>query len=208
MDKFRKVLTHRAATEIKELATIYWEEASQRHSDAALLYTFSAAESAMRKARRYKQLPQAPQNVQDFDNILSNTNMFRIHSGSRRDPFYQTTLTLNDDSVCVIFMHMKTIETIGHIEEIHINDAMNTAPDIQLTHHLLIVHAVKNYYVRMLTFTYFTCIHNSNFIISCYLACSNFVCNISDKNASNLCGYLCLYSRKSIGIHYTKHNYE
>lgn len=74
--------------------------------------------------------------------------MFRIHSGSRRDPFYQTTLTLNDDSVCVIFMHIKTIETIGHIEEIHINDGINADPDIQLTHHLLIVHAVKNYHVR------------------------------------------------------------
>lgn len=148
VDKFRKVLTSRAAIETKDLYTIYWEEASQRHSDAALLYTFSAAESAMRKARRYKQLPQAPNNVQDLDNILNNTNMFRIHSGSRRDPFYQTTLTLNDDSVCVIFMHMKTIETIGHIEEIHINDAINAHSDIQLTHHLLIVHAVKNYYVR------------------------------------------------------------
>lgn len=104
----------------------------------------------MRKARRYKQLPQAPNNVQDFDNILNNTNMFRIHSGSRRDPFYQTTLTLNDDSVCVIFMHMKTIETIGHIEEIHINDDINGQSDIQLTHHLLVVHAVKNYYVCMI----------------------------------------------------------
>lgn len=103
----------------------------------------------MRKARRYKQLPQAPNNVHDLDNILNNTNMFRIHSGSRRDPFYQTTLTLNDDSVCVIFMHMKTIESLGHIEEIHINDALNADPDIQLTHHLLVVHAVKNYYVRI-----------------------------------------------------------
>lgn len=147
VDKFRKVLTNRAAVETKDLYTIYWEEASQRHSDAALLYTFSSAESAMRKARRYKQLPLAPSNVQDLDNILNNTNIFRIHSGSRRDPFYQTTLTLNDDSVCVIFMHMKTIEAIGHIEEIHINDAINGDPDIQLTHHLLIVHAVKNYYV-------------------------------------------------------------
>lgn len=147
VDKFRKVLTTRAATETKDLYTIYWEEASQRHSDAALLYTFSAAESAMRKARRYKQLPQAPNNVHELDNILSNTHMFRIHSGSTRDPFYQTTLTLNDDSVCVIFMHMKTVESIGHIEEIHINDAINADPDIQLTHHLLIVHAVKNYYV-------------------------------------------------------------
>lgn len=159
VDKFRKVLTNRAATETKDLYTIYWEEASQRHSDAALLYTFNSAESCMRKARRYKQLPQAPNNVQDFDNILSNTNMFRIHSGVRRDPFYQTTLTLNDDSVCVIFMHMKTVEAIGHVEEIHINDAINADPDIHLTHHLLIVHAVKNYNVSIITITHISQSH-------------------------------------------------
>lgn len=185
IDKFRKVLTGRAACETKDLYTIYWEEASQRHSDAALLYTFNAAESAMRKARRYKQLPQAPNNVQDFDNILNNTNMFRIHSGSRRDPFYQTTLTLNDDSVCVIFMHMKTIETIGHIEEIHINDGINGSPDIQLTHHLLIVHAVKNYYVnrffsRLTWFFSFVSV-DSNFVrFFLFPAYSNFICNISN----------------------------
>lgn len=74
--------------------------------------------------------------------------MFRIHSGSRRDPFYQTTLTINEDTTCVILMHLKTIEAIGHIEEIHINDAIDSDPNIQLSHHLLIVHAVQNYCVR------------------------------------------------------------
>lgn len=38
VDKFRKVLTQRAAQESTDLYTIYWEEASQRHSDASLLY--------------------------------------------------------------------------------------------------------------------------------------------------------------------------
>lgn len=213
VDKFRKVLTNRAATETTDLYTIYWEEASQRHSDAALLYTFSAAESAMRKARRYKQLPQAPNNVHDLDNILNNTNMFRIHSGSRRDPFYQTTLTLNDDSVCVIFMHLKTIETIGHIEEIHINDAINADPDIQLTHHLLIVHAVKNYYVRF-SFPKLSWIFHHQFLHFIkfqhflILARANRIRSVSNQNASNLCRYICLHSREFISLHHTKHNNE
>lgn len=102
----------------------------------------------MRKARR-KQLPQAPNDVRDLEKFLSNTNTFRIHSGSRRDPFYQTTLTLNDESSCVIFMHFKTIELLGYIEEIHINDAINTDANIQFKHHLLIVHAIKNSYVSL-----------------------------------------------------------
>lgn len=51
VEKFRKSLTHRASKETTDLYTIYWDEASQRHSDAAMLYTFAAAESAMRKAR-------------------------------------------------------------------------------------------------------------------------------------------------------------
>lgn len=100
----------------------------------------------MRKARR-KQFPQTANKLCDLKNVFNNTNMFRIHSGSRRDPFYQTTLTLNDDSVCAIFMHLKTVESIGHIDEIHMNDALNSDANIQLSHHLLIVHAVKNYSV-------------------------------------------------------------
>lgn len=56
VDKFRKVLTNRAAAETKDLYTIYWEEASQRYSDAALLYKFSSAEWSMRKARRKQQV--------------------------------------------------------------------------------------------------------------------------------------------------------
>lgn len=38
IDKFRNILTQRAASEKTELCSIYWEEATQRHSDAAMLY--------------------------------------------------------------------------------------------------------------------------------------------------------------------------
>lgn len=102
----------------------------------------------MRKARR-KKFSQTPSRLGDLADVFNNTSMYRIQSGARRDPFYQTTLRLNEDSVCAIFMHFKTIESIGHIEEIHMNDAINTDPTIQLSHHLLIVHAVKNYSVSM-----------------------------------------------------------
>lgn len=105
----------------------------------------------MRKARR-KKFSQTPSRLNDLADVFTNTSMYRIQSGSRRDPFYQTTLRLSEDSVCAIFIHFKTVETIGHIEEIHMNDAINTDPSIHLTHHLLIVHAVKNYAVSACDF--------------------------------------------------------
>lgn len=188
VDKFRKVLTQRATAETTDLYTIYLEEASQRHPDAALLYTFTAAESAMRKARR-KQLPQVPSNVCDLEQVLTNTNSFRIHSGCRRDPFFQTTLTLNDESSCVIFMHLQTVELLGHIEEIHINDAIN----IKFSHHLLIVHAVKNFDVRTNHFTKIFVIIVLTFWFP-FTERSNIVCNKHKQDTSHLCGHFCIHS--------------
>lgn len=151
VDKFRKVLTQRAASETTDLYMIYWEEAaSQRHSDAALLYTFTAAESAMRKARR-KHLPKAPNTIEELADILANSMLFRIHSGgSSRDPFYQTTLTQEDGAVA-IFAHMKTLELIGRIEELQMIVAL-TAPATATTpaYHLLVVHAVQKSHVSSL----------------------------------------------------------
>lgn len=51
VDKFRKVLTQRAAQEATDLYTIYWEEASQRHSDASLLYADNNTSSIMHGLR-------------------------------------------------------------------------------------------------------------------------------------------------------------
>lgn len=148
VDIFRKVLTQRAATENTDLYTIFWEEASQRHSEAALLYPFALAESAMRKARR-KQLPQAPKNIDELSDILGNSTLFRIHSGSNKDQFYQKTLTF-EDGACVIFIHMKTLTALGHIDEIHLNMALDIpATSTTIPYYLLIIHAARSYYVRI-----------------------------------------------------------
>lgn len=62
VDAFRRVLTQRAINEpTVPLHTLYWDEASQRHLDAAMLYPFGAAESAMRKARLRRQQRQRRQ---------------------------------------------------------------------------------------------------------------------------------------------------
>lgn len=144
VEKFRKVLTHRAATESQDLYTIFWEEAAQRHSDAALLYTFAAAESAMRKARR-KQLPPLPESFQGLGETLMNSTLFRVHSGSNKDQFYQTTLMLTEGN-CLIFAHMKTIQFIGRVDEMHFDASLDFVTD-GMTYHLLTVHAVQSYSV-------------------------------------------------------------
>lgn len=126
--------------------TIFWEEASQRHADASLLYTFHAAESAMRKARR-KQLPQIPNNINELDDILNRSNLFRINSGTSNCKFYRQTLK-TDDAICVLFMHEKTIKAIGHIDEVHLNNAFDVkSTKSLLSYHLLIIHAMQMNYV-------------------------------------------------------------
>lgn len=149
VDKFRKTLTHRAANESIDLYTIYWDEASQRHSDAALLYTFPAAESAMRKARR-KQLPPVPNTVEDLGDVLVNSNLFRIHSGANKDQFYQTTLVL-DGSTCLIFAHMKTLEQVGRMDEMHLDASIEVTPNIPPKYYLLTVHSVQSYNVSSIS---------------------------------------------------------
>lgn len=80
VDRFRKALTQRAAAEKTELYSIYWDEATQRHAEAALIYGFPLAESAMRKARRNKSLPQVPNSIQfPFHLECRNNNFFLIN---------------------------------------------------------------------------------------------------------------------------------
>lgn len=146
VEKFRKVLTHRAATESLDLYTIYWDEASQRHADASMLYTYSAAESAMRKARR-KQLPPVPDTIQDLGEVLTNSNLFRVHSGQNKDKFYQTTLDL-DGSTCLIFAHIKTLEQLGKVEEMYLDASIQMLPNFSTEYHLLTVHSVQSCDVR------------------------------------------------------------
>lgn len=146
VDKFRKVLTQRAANETTELYTIYWDEASQRHADAALLYTFAAAESAMRKARR-KQLPHASNTINELDEILANSSLFRVSCGTRSDRFYQQTLN-TPDATCAVFMHSPTLEAIGPIDELHATFSMDAERTTPPVYHLMLVHAVQSHRVN------------------------------------------------------------
>lgn len=146
VEKFRKVLTHRAANETTDLHTIFWDEASQRHSNAAMLYRFSAAESAMRKARR-KQLPPVPSSVQEIGDVLVSSALFHIHhSGSHKDQFYQSSLVVNG-ATCLIFTHMKTLQQIERVEEMHLDATVVVQPDMPPSYHLLTMHAVHSHTV-------------------------------------------------------------
>lgn len=148
VEKFRKILTHRAATESTDLYGIYWDEASQRHSDAAMLYTFNAAESAMRKARR-RQLPPVPNTIEELGEVLANSNLFRIHSGQNKDQFYQTTLIL-DGTSCLIFAHMKTLSQIKRVEEMHLDASIKMTTQNPTHYYLLTVHSVQSFIVSSL----------------------------------------------------------
>lgn len=196
VDKFRKVLTQRAANETTELYTIYWEEASQRHADAALLYTFTAAESAMRKARR-KQLPHVSNTINELDEILANSSLFCITCGTRNDRFYQHTLNVTD-ATCAVFMHLPTLEAIGHVEELHINfsaDAERTTPPV---YHLMVVHAVQMQRVSEkchFSISYATTIEFYKISCSLTAECTHSLRCYDGKDGLSLFGHFHLYSR-------------
>lgn len=198
VDKFRKVLTQRAAAEpTTELYTIYWEEASQRHSEAALLYTFPAAESAMRKARR-KQLPQPPKNIGDLADVVINSKHFRVQSGGSRDQFYQTTLTLND-SACVLFIHMQTLAAVGRIEELQLNMTLETpATATTIAYQLLCVHAIHAHQVSQITRRkvkfIISHIEYLYFILFCIAEYSDCVCAVDSAYRIMLLGHIHVYS--------------
>lgn len=140
VDRFRKVLTQRAASEKSELHVIYWEEATLRHSEAALLYTFTQAESAMRKARR-KQLPRTPNTIQELSDILSIHELFQIHTGSNHDPFYQTSIS-TEDTTCAIFMHKKTLGILERCDELHI-EASYVQPQTPPSYYIFTAHSIQ-----------------------------------------------------------------
>lgn len=106
-----------------------------------MLYSFSAAESAMRKARR-KQLPQAPNKICQLDDILSQSKLFYIQSGNEKEQFYQTTISMKN-STCAIFLHLKTLELIGRIDEIHFDVTFESKPQTPPNYYLLTAHSVQ-----------------------------------------------------------------
>ncbi|XP_063708209.1 uncharacterized protein LOC134836871 [Culicoides brevitarsis] len=142
VDKFRKVLTQRAQKERTELYTIYWEEATQRHSDAAMIYSFTQAESCMRKARR-KQPPTSCTTIRELSEILGSSSMFYISCGNDKENLFKTTIML-EDATCLIFMHHKTLEKLGKIEEIHVDHSIKSEPaPPNFNYSILTIHAVQ-----------------------------------------------------------------
>lgn len=122
--------------------TIYWEEATQRHSEAALNYTFTQAESCMRKARR-KQPPQSCTTIRELSDILGSSSMFYISCGADKENLFKTTIVL-EDATCLMFMHYKTLEKLGKVEELHVDHSIKSEPaPPNFNYSILTVHAVQ-----------------------------------------------------------------
>ncbi|XP_055907079.1 uncharacterized protein LOC129942249 [Eupeodes corollae] len=145
VDAFRKVLTQRATDETTDLNVIYCDEATNRHADAALLYPFTSAESAMRKARR-KQLPkESATKIADIVSILDGGKDFlQVNSGSQKERIYQKTISL-PDATCMIFMHKKTFELLPRIDEIHMDGSFEFVCPNQPDYFLITFHAVNGH---------------------------------------------------------------
>ncbi|XP_062555290.1 uncharacterized protein LOC134220289 [Armigeres subalbatus] len=120
VDRFRKVLSQRAANETTDLHAIYLEEATRRHADASLLYSFLQAESCMRKARRRKPFLLVPCDIEELGGFLKSSELFRIHCGSNMDAFYQTTVRAQD-AIGLVLWHQRTMVALGTIDNLFID---------------------------------------------------------------------------------------
>lgn len=140
VDRFRKVLSRRAATERTDLHEIYLEEATSRHAEASMLYTFSQAESCMRKARR-KLLPMEPSGMDELGNLLEGSDLFRIHCGSNRDGFYQTTVSSDADRALILW-HKRTLDAIGRIDTLFVDCSSEVCTRGSTKYHVLLGMAI------------------------------------------------------------------
>lgn len=141
VDSFRKVLTRRAATEKLDLHKIFLDEAATRHSEAALLYPFTTAESAMAKARRKFTRNHLPATISEFPevaNLLRTTGNFSIVYCGQRDPFFSEICTRNHPNgttaSALIFAHLPTVlrYTQNGLNEVQVNLLEIPKQNIQL----------------------------------------------------------------------------
>nr|XP_029716929.1 uncharacterized protein LOC109422658 [Aedes albopictus] len=137
VERFRKVLTRRAATEGTDLHEIYLEEATRNggHADAALLYTFAQAVSCMRKARR-KLLPMEPSGMDELGDILEGSDLFRIHCGNSRDAFYQRTVRAEEEMALVLW-HKRTLDAVGRIDTLFLDSSLVVCGSGSSKYHVL-----------------------------------------------------------------------
>lgn len=108
VEKFRKSLTKKAIEKPnKSLVDIYLEE-TQNHSEASILYTFSQAESTMRKARVKK----GCEKVEKIKEIENAKNFQHLRY------FYCDEI---EGGITVVLMNQATMKVVGKIEEIHVD---------------------------------------------------------------------------------------
>lgn len=124
----------------------------------------------MRKSRR-KQLPPPPQSINELGDLLVQSNFFRIHSGVNKDQFYQATLVL-EDTTCLIFTHIQTLEQIGRVEELHLDASIEVDSTTPPAYYLMTAHSVQSYNV---IHTHFYIMVNLTYIF--FTVCSHFIRN-------------------------------
>lgn len=96
----------------------------------------------MRKARR-KQPPQSCTTIRELSEILGANSMFYISCGNDKENLFKTTIML-EDATCLIFMHYKTLEKLGKVEEIHVDHSIKSEPaPPNFNYSILTIHAVQ-----------------------------------------------------------------
>lgn len=96
----------------------------------------------MRKARR-KQPPQSCTTIRELSEILGSSSMFYISCGNDKENLFKTTIML-EDATCLIFMHHKTLEKLGKVEEIHVDHSIKSEPaPPNFNYSILTIHAVQ-----------------------------------------------------------------
>lgn len=96
----------------------------------------------MRKARR-KQPPQSCTTIRELSEILGSSSMFYISCGNDKENLFKTTIML-EDATCLIFMHHKTLEKLGKVEEIHVDHSIKSEPaPPNFNYSILTIHAIQ-----------------------------------------------------------------
>lgn len=109
-----------------DLHKIFIEEAT-RHSEAALIYPFTTAESAMKKSRTKATHNTVLPDVSDWreaGEILRNTTNFTIVHCGVRDPFFEEIYTRNGHVTALLFAHHPTVQRMtsgGALNEVQVN---------------------------------------------------------------------------------------
>lgn len=96
----------------------------------------------MRKARR-KQPPQSCTTIRELSDILCTSSLFFITCGADKENLYKTTIT-TEDGTCLIFMHYKTMEKIGRVDELHVDHRIKSEPaPPNFNYTILTCHAIE-----------------------------------------------------------------